>query len=119
MLLALPREVNHPHCRIMYDTFHAHIEEKNPAAALIECKDAVAHIHVSENDRSTPGSGAVNWSPFFAAVKQIKYDGWLMVEAFGLALPELAAATKIWRRMFSSEEQLCRDAFAFMKKNAG
>ena len=38
-----------------------------------------------------------------------------MVEAFGLALPELAAATKIWRRMFESEEQLARDALAFMK----
>jgi D-psicose/D-tagatose/L-ribulose 3-epimerase len=45
----------------------------------------------------------------------VGYDGWLMVEAFGLALPELAAATKIWRRMFESEEQLSRDALAFMK----
>jgi D-psicose/D-tagatose/L-ribulose 3-epimerase len=111
------REVNHPNCRIMYDTFHAHIEEKNPANALIECRDMVTHIHVSENDRSTPGSGAVAWGPFFSAVKQIGYDGWLMVEAFGLALPELAAATKIWRKMFASEEQLSRDAYVFMRKH--
>ena len=51
----------------------------------------------------------------FDALRQINYNGWLMVEAFGLALPELAAATKIWRRMFTSEEQLSRDALAFMK----
>ena len=38
-----------------------------------------------------------------------------MIEAFGLALPELAAATKIWRRMYESEEQLARDGLAFMK----
>jgi D-psicose/D-tagatose/L-ribulose 3-epimerase len=38
-----------------------------------------------------------------------------MIEAFGLALPEIAAATKIWRRMYQSEEQLARDALAFMK----
>jgi D-psicose/D-tagatose/L-ribulose 3-epimerase len=38
-----------------------------------------------------------------------------MVEAFGLALPDIAAATKIWRRMFESEEQLSRDALAFMR----
>ena len=36
-------------------------------------------------------------------------------EAFGLALPELAAATKIWRRMYESEEQLARDSLSFMK----
>jgi D-psicose/D-tagatose/L-ribulose 3-epimerase len=39
----------------------------------------------------------------------------MMIEAFGLALPELVAATKIWRRMYESEEQLARDGLAFMK----
>ncbi len=39
----------------------------------------------------------------------------MMIEAFGLALPELIAATKIWRRMYESEEQLARDGLAFMK----
>lgn len=111
------REVNHPRCRMMYDTFHAHIEEKNGAAALRECQPMLCHLHVSENDRSTPGSGAVHWNAFFATVKELKYDGWLMVEAFGLALPDLAAATKIWRRMFTSEEQLCRDALDFIRRN--
>ena len=36
--------------------------------------------------------------------------------AFGGALPELVAATKIWRRMFESEEQLARDGLEFIKK---
>ena len=39
----------------------------------------------------------------------------MTVEAFGLALPELVAATKIWRRMYESEMQLARDGLAFMK----
>ena len=52
----------------------------------------------------------------FDALKQVGYQGWLVVEAFGLALPALVAATKIWRRMFDSEEQLARGALAFMKK---
>ena len=29
--------------------------------------------------------------------------------------PEIAAATKIWRKMYASEEQLARDGLAFMK----
>lgn len=107
--------VNHPSCRMMYDTFHANIEEKSPAAAIRTAAPHLAHIHISENDRSTPGTGGVNWQANFDAIAEIGYDGWLMVEAFGLALPELAAATKIWRRMYDSEEQLARDSLAFMK----
>jgi D-psicose/D-tagatose/L-ribulose 3-epimerase len=109
------REVNHPNCRMMYDTFHANIEEKSIPQALSACADMLCHVHISENDRSTPGKGLVRWADNFDALRKINYDGWMMVEAFGLALPELAAATKIWRRMFESEEQLSRDALAFMK----
>lgn len=109
------REVDHPACRMMYDTFHSNIEEKDVGLAIHGCKDVLCHVHISENDRSTPGKGNVRWKENFDALRQINYNGWLMVEAFGLALPELAAATKIWRRMFESEEQLSRDALAFMR----
>src|SRR5690606_22916986 len=111
------REVAHPNCRVMYDTFHANIEEKSSAEAIRACADVLCHVHISENDRSTPGSGHVHWDENFDALKEVGYDGWLMIEAFGLALPELAAATKIWRRMFQSEEQLSRDGLAFMRKH--
>ncbi len=109
------REVNHPNLRLMYDTFHANIEEKDIARALRECAPYLAHVHISENDRGTPGEGHVDWDTTFRVLKEIKYDGWLVVEAFGLALPALAAATKIWRRMYASEDQLARDALRFMK----
>ena len=109
------REVNHPRCRMMYDTFHSNIEEKSIPEALKACADMLCHVHISENDRSTPGKGLVRWTENFDTLRSINYDGWLMVEAFGLALPELAAATKIWRRMFDTEEQLASDALTFMK----
>jgi D-psicose/D-tagatose/L-ribulose 3-epimerase len=111
------REVGHDHCRLMYDTFHANIEEKDIPQAIRSGGDLIRHVHISENDRSTPGSGNIRWTENFDALNEIGYDGWLTVEAFGLALPEIAAATKIWRRMFASEEQLTRDALAFMKDN--
>jgi D-psicose/D-tagatose/L-ribulose 3-epimerase len=57
----------------------------------------------------------VKWDETFDALRSVNYDGWMGVEAFGLALPEIAAATKIWRRMYDSEEQLARDALAFMR----
>ncbi len=109
------KDVDHPNCRMMYDTFHANIEEKNIADAIRSCADVCCHVHISENDRSTPGTGNVRWAENFDTLKETGYDGWLMIEAFGLALPELVAATKIWRRMYQSEEQLARDGLAFMK----
>lgn len=112
-------EVNHPYCRMMYDTFHANIEEKDPIKAIHDCQKHLAHVHISENDRSTPGQGNIPWNETFAALKKVGYDGWLTVEAFGLALPALVAATKIWRRMYDSEDQLARDALKFMKSQWG
>ena len=109
------KDVDHPNCRMMYDTFHANIEEKSIAGAIRSCADVCCHVHISENDRSTPGTGNVRWAENFDTLKEVGYDGWLMIEAFGLALPELVAATKIWRRMYQSEEQLARDGLAFMK----
>jgi D-psicose/D-tagatose/L-ribulose 3-epimerase len=113
--LRFVKEVNHPRCRMMYDTFHANIEEKDIGAAIRGCASHTVHVHISENDRSTPGQGHVDWKTTFDALKASGYDGWLVVEAFGLALPRIAAATKIWRRMYTSEEQLARDALQFMK----
>jgi D-psicose/D-tagatose/L-ribulose 3-epimerase len=118
-LAALVREVDHPRVRMMYDTFHAHIEEKDPRAALRDCADVLVHVHVSENDRSTPGAGQIAWDETFAGLDEIGYDGWIVIEAFGDALPELAGATKIWRRMFESEEQLARDGHAFVRAKLG
>lgn len=109
------RQVGHPSCRMMYDTFHSNIEEKSIRKAIHDIKDMVCHIHISENDRSTPGAGNVRWDENFDAIQEIGYDGWLVIEAFGLALPELAAATKIWRRMFDDELKLAQEGLTFMK----
>ena len=111
------KEVNHPSCGVMYDTFHANIEEKSPHEAILSVKDILFHVHISESDRSTPGTGMVHWGETFDALHEVDYDGILCCEAFGLALPKLSAATKIWRRMYESEEQLAKDVLSFMKKN--
>jgi D-psicose/D-tagatose/L-ribulose 3-epimerase len=112
--IRLVDEVGHPNCRLHLDTFHAHIEEKNTADAIRRAGSRIAHVHISENDRGVPGTGSVAWDATFGALGDIGYDGWLTVEAFGNFLPNLAAATKIWRPLFESEEQLAKDAHTFL-----
>jgi D-psicose/D-tagatose/L-ribulose 3-epimerase len=116
--LSFVQKVNHGNCQVMFDTFHANIEEKNIAASLKSTIHRVPHIQISENDRSTPGKGNVDWEGVFKVVKESGYDGWLSIEAFGINPPHLAANTRIWRKMFESEEQLAKEGFAFLKRMA-
>ena len=115
----LVHRVNHPNFRTMFDTFHAHIEEKSQAEAIRTVKPVLAHVHISENDRGTPGTGQVNWDAAFSTLAEIGYDGWMVIEAFGRALPDLAAATKVWRDLFASPEDVYANGLAFMKKRVG
>lgn len=108
-------EVGKPNIGVHYDTFHANIEEKRIREAIVGAGKSIRHVHISENDRGTPGAGLVHWGENFDALAEIGYDGWLTIEAFGQALPALVAATKIWRPLFESEEQLARDGLAFMR----
>jgi D-psicose/D-tagatose/L-ribulose 3-epimerase len=113
------RAVDHPHLKMMYDSFHAHIEEKDQGRAIASCAAETIHVHVSENDRGVPGTGQVHWDSFWSGLKQSGYDGYLTIEAFGRALPALAAATRVWRDLFPDPLALCRDGLAFIRQHAG
>ena len=107
--------INHPAIRGMYDTFHANIEEADPIAALTRNISHIAHIHLSENDRGVPGRGNIPWAETFAAIKASGYDNWLTIESFGRGLPDLAAATKVWRDFAESPEAVYRGGYAHIK----
>lgn len=113
---ALVDRVDHPSFGTMYDTFHANIEEKSPGQAVASLGKRMIHVHISESDRGTPGTGMVHWDESFRAIRKTGYDGWLTIEAFGRALPALAAATRIWRDIFPSAEELYTQGLRFMKE---
>ena len=103
--------VGHPNFHLMYDTFHANLEEKDPVGVIGEHLPLIKHVHVSENDRGAPGSGHVPWDATFRALRQGGYDAWLTIEAFGRTLPELAATTCVWRDFSASNEQVYQLGF--------
>jgi D-psicose/D-tagatose/L-ribulose 3-epimerase len=113
---AFVKRVNHPNFATMYDTFHANIEEKDPPAALASIKNELIHFHISENDRGTPGAGHVQWRETFKTLRQINYDGWLTIEAFSRVLPELAAATRVWRDFFPSQQEVYEKGIQFIRR---
>lgn len=106
--------VDHPNCKAAFDTFHANMEEKNVPDAIRRLAPHLVHVQLSENDRSTPGKGQINFGQVFETLKEIGYAGPIAIEAFGLNPPDLAAATHIFRPMFTSPEQLAKEGYQFL-----
>jgi D-psicose/D-tagatose/L-ribulose 3-epimerase len=101
---------------VHYDTHHANIEEPEPGKVLPAVADVLNHVHLSESHRGTLGTGQVDWDGTFAALNDIDYTGWLVIEAFGTSDPGLASAANVWRNAYDSPEQLYRDGVAFIRE---
>jgi D-psicose/D-tagatose/L-ribulose 3-epimerase len=111
----LCKEIGHTHAGLLWDTFHANIEEKDIAAALRLGGPFLKHVHTCENDRGTPGSGHVDWKGVFAALRDLQYDGWLTIESFGFALGDIAAAASIWRDLAPTPDEIAWKGIEFLK----
>lgn len=117
--VALCEAVGNSSHGILFDTFHANIEERSLGDALRACGPHLAHIHACENDRGAPGSGHVPWSEVFAALKAMDYQGWVVIESFGARIPEIAAAACIWRDLSESPEALAQQGLRFLRDALG
>src|SRR5579864_8268422 len=115
--VALCDQIRHPNVGILFDTFHANIEEKNIGQAYRTVAPHLKHVHTCENDRGIPGSGHVEWKEVFQALRDIRYDGWLTIESFGFALPQLSAAASIWRDIAPTPESIAFEGTKFLKQN--
>ena len=113
---AYVRRVDHPNFKALYDTFHANIEEVDQSSAIRENADVISHVHISNNDRGVPGRGHIDFPNIFKAIKASGYNGWLTIEAFGRALPDLVEATRVWRDFFKSPDEVVVDGHKFIQE---
>ena len=116
---ALCDQIGHPNVGVLFDTFHANIEEKDISAGYRTVGKHLKHVHTCENDRGIPGSGHVEWNAVFQALRDLKYDGWLTIESFGFALGDLSSAAAIWRDIEKTPESIAFEGVRFLKKNMG
>jgi len=110
-LIELVDAVDHPHCKMIFDTFHANIEEKDIPSAIKRIGGRLVHVQLSENDRGTIGKGHIDFHSIVHALTAIDYKGMISVEAFSPKLP----AANIWRNLFESEMQLINESYQFLK----
>jgi D-psicose/D-tagatose/L-ribulose 3-epimerase len=108
--------VDHPNCQVMLDTFHMNIEEKSLGNAIRAAGKRLRHVHACENDRGAPGSGNVTWNEVAQALKDIKYDGPVVIESFTSKVKSIARAAAIWRSLAPTQDDLARDGLKFLKQ---
>lgn len=108
--------VDKPACKIMLDSFHMNIEEKSLADAIRATGDRLAHFHSCENDRGAPGTGTVPWGDVQTALKDINYDGPMVIESFTSQVKTIARAAAIWRSFEPSQDDLAKNGLAFLKE---
>jgi D-psicose/D-tagatose/L-ribulose 3-epimerase len=108
--------VDHPSCGIMLDTFHMNIEEKFLGDAIRAAGPRLCHLHSCENDRGVPGSGNVDWDGVAHALKDIQYDGPVVIESFTPDVKSIARAAAIWRPLAESSDALAVEGQAFLRE---
>jgi D-psicose/D-tagatose/L-ribulose 3-epimerase len=113
-LTKLVARTAHPNVKAMFDTHHANIEEKKIETAIKKVAPVLAHVHISENDRGTPGDGHVPWDETFSTLAAIKYNGWLTIEAFTRNDPDFANAINVWRE-YSQPWDMAEAGFKFIR----
>lgn len=114
---ALCDQVAHPRVGILFDTFHANIEEKDIAAGYLKVGRHLKHVHSCENDRGIPGTGHVPWNRVFEALRTLRYNNWLTIESFGFAIGDLSAAASIWRDIERTPDSIAYEGVKFLKAN--
>lgn len=110
--------IGEPNVGLLLDTYQMNIEEKDFYDAIISAGDRLLHCHVCENDRGIPGTGLVQWDRVFQALREINYQGVLTIESFVSSIPEIAAATCIWRSLAPDGDTLAREGLAFLRSMA-
>ncbi len=114
-LIRLVNMADHPNVKAMFDTHHANIEEKNFTKAISTIAPMLAHVHISENDRGTPGDGQVHFDEAFSNLAKINYNGWLPIEAFSRNDPDFANSIGVWRE-YSKPWDIAENGLKFIKQ---
>jgi D-psicose/D-tagatose/L-ribulose 3-epimerase len=114
-LVNLVKRVDHPNVKAMFDTHHANMEEKKFSTAIQTIAPVLAHVHISENDRGTPGDGHILWDETFATLAATGYKGWLTIEAFTRSDPDFANAINVWRE-YSKPWDMAENGLTFIRQ---
>ncbi len=111
--IAFAERVGSPNCKILLDTFHMNIEEDSLRGSIVETGDWLGHFHLGETNRRPPGRGRIPWPEIFGALREINYQGAVVMEPFLLPGGEVGRDISVYRALLGSadlDEEAARSA---------
>lgn len=110
-------QVGEPNVFVHLDTFHMNIEEADCTGVIELCAERLGYFHVNENHRGYLGTGSLDLSASFRALRRIGYDRTIAFEAFSssVAGETLGAMVAAWRDIWSDSDDIASHALAFMR----
>ena len=97
------------------DTYHMNVEEKGAANGILDAREHLKYVHLSESDRGTPGEGCCDWDEIFAALSAIDFNGSLAMESFINMPPEIAYGLSVWRPVAENFEEVMDFGLPFLR----
>lgn len=96
--LGLIEELGMDNVGVLFDTFHANIEEARIETGVRLCGVRLFHVHLADSNRWYPGAGHINFALIVETLRKMDYTGWVSAEI--LPKPSiLAAAEQTMRTM--------------------
>ncbi|MGL5955720.1 MAG: sugar phosphate isomerase/epimerase family protein [Brevinema sp.] len=108
--------ISHPFLGYHYDSFHAHIEERNHKDSITRLKEKLYHFHICGSDRGIPQNDGINWEQITNGLQSINYTHWLVVEIFSQANTEIGKSTNIWTKPSLSPIEIAKKAYEFARE---
>lgn len=100
------------------DTYHMNIEEKGAGNGILDAREHIKYIHLSESDRGTPGEGCCDWNEIFSTLAAINFKGGLAMESFINMPPEIAYGLSVWRPVANNYEEVMEKGLPFLRNMA-
>jgi sugar phosphate isomerase/epimerase len=76
---------------LLFDVYHAMLEEKSVAAAMIAGRERISWVQFSDSQRGAPGDGQMHFGEYIRVLNALGYHGYLSVECNPLPDAESAA----------------------------
>lgn len=107
----LVKDIARDNVKVMLDSFHMNIEEDSFYDAIVSTGSYLGHFHIGEANRKVPGKGRIPWDEIGRALRDIGYDGTVVMEPFVRPGGGVGSDIKVWRDLSdqASPEQLDAD----------
>jgi len=114
--LTFLQQVDHPAVKLQLDTFHMNLEEDDIAGAIRQAGHTIGHFHCAANNRKLPGQGHLNWPAIKAALDDVNYQGWLVIETFPTPGHEVGRTVYTWRPLAQNLDEEARQSVEFIRQ---